>query len=104
MVVLREGIRLFKSEPHTTRIVKPCRGRERRANVYTSEPHTILAYIVRIAWGSGETNLEDRTDVQLENVVIEDLLSDQTDGEGKEEQGKSHDSHASRRIRGGSFP
>ena len=42
----------------------------------------------------------------MENVVIEDLLSDQTqgDGEGKEEQGESHDSHASRRIKGGSFP
>ena len=39
--------------------------------------------------------MEDRTDVQLENVVIEDLLSDQTqgDGERKEEQGESHDSH-----------
>ena len=46
MVVLREEIRLLKSEPHTTRIVKPCRGRERRVNVHGNIITSIHDYCI----------------------------------------------------------
>ena len=46
MVVLSEEIGLLQSEPHTTRIVKPCRGRERRIHVLGSNCNINRLYAI----------------------------------------------------------